>query len=131
MKYNVIAIIFLAAGLFWISIVMLGEGAPLLITPGLASIITAIMLFGIWGAKYAKILAIATAIYNLILLIYQLIAAIILLEINPGLTGIFITIGYLIGTLFFIAILILGYSKSENLLKSTFQSSEENKKNRN
>ncbi len=125
-----LSIIFLIMGIFWILASLLGEGSNLLIAPGIMNLIVASLLLFKVQKILLRILLLPTALYNLIILIYQAYSIYILLTFNLTIFNLLSLIIYSIISISFLLISLIAYSKPQILIPQypTFGESKNHKK---
>ncbi|MHA2068847.1 MAG: hypothetical protein ACXABY_31175 [Candidatus Thorarchaeota archaeon] len=107
---------FVATGLFWIGTVAVDGSTWWLLFLGITNMLSAITVLAKLDTRYVRGIVVATSLYNLMLFIFQLIAAVALLLSGLVLFSVLTIIGYSAGTLIFLVILVLAYAGSEKIL---------------
>jgi hypothetical protein len=123
-----LGLFFLITGIIWVSFAVFHEGTMLLIEPGIANLITGALLLMKFGRKYVRALVIASGLYSFIICSYQFYAASSLLEL--GLTAFALTslIGYGLGLLAFLFVVIASYTNAKAFIPSTSQKEDKEPK---
>ncbi|MEM3383158.1 MAG: hypothetical protein QXL52_03120 [Nitrososphaerales archaeon] len=116
-----LSILFLITGVAWIIFAILNEGTILLLEPGIANLITGILLLTKFGGRYARALVLASGVYSLIICSYQLYASINILRIGLTIFTIASLLGYTLGSLAFLSVIIVAYMNSQAFISSTNQ----------
>ncbi len=125
--YLITAILFLATGVFWMSIVMLQQGSLLLIWPSLASFIAGGLMLFKRSVGVTRSVALATGLYNLVLFSYHAYSALALLESGFASFAYVAAVGYVFGTLIFLVLVFGLYAGSEVLGLSSSLFSEDSR----
>jgi hypothetical protein len=123
-----LGLFFLITGIIWVSFAVFHEGTMLLIEPGIANLITGALLLMKFGRKYVRALVIASGLYSFIICSYQFYAASSLLGL--GLTAFALTslIGYGLGLLAFLFVVIASYTNAKAFIPSTSQKEDKEPK---
>ncbi len=109
---TIVALLFLATGLFWIAVVLMGQGDPLLIWPSVASLVSGGLILAKRNVEITRGVALATALYNLLIFVYQAYAALTLVGSSFGSFPVLTAAGYLLGTVVFILVMLGLYADS-------------------
>jgi hypothetical protein len=107
-----VALLFLATGVFWLLIVLLGQGDVLLIWPSIASLVSGGLIFAKRNVEITRSIALAAALYNLLVFLYQAYSALTLIGSSFGSFAILAAAGYLLGTVLFILVMLGLYADS-------------------
>ena len=110
---QITAILFLVAGIFWFSIALFQQGNLLLVLPGFASIFSAVLIFMRKKIVIIRSVSLATGLYNLLIFAYHAYSAFSL--IGSGFTSFayLAIVGYSLGTITFLFLLLKVQSDSE------------------
>lgn len=119
--------VFAITGMFWLVAGVIGEGSPLLIFPGIVSLITVVVLATGFLKEYRKVLVPSVGIYNFVLAAYQALAAINLLQTGLVAFASAALAGYLASAVLSAFIVLVSYSNASALLLSEPEPSEESK----
>jgi hypothetical protein len=109
---TVSTLIFIAAGLFWALIVVLQQGDPLLIWPSLASFASAGLILAKRSVEITRRVALAAALYNLTIFLYQAYSAFTLVNSTFGSFATLAAVSYLVGTVIFLFLMLGLYADS-------------------
>lgn len=123
------AVLFLAAGIFWASTVMLQQGDLLLVWPSLASFISAGLILMKRSVVVTRSVALATGLYNLIIFSYQAYSAFSLLGSGFASFASLAAVGYIVGAIIFFFLVLGLYADSEVLALSSSRFSEDSRQN--
>lgn len=108
----IVALLFLATGLFWAAIVMLGQGDSLLIWPSIASLVSGGLILAKRNVDITRSVTLATALYNLLVFLYQAYSAFTLVGSSFGSFATLAAAGYLLGTIVFVFVMLGLYADS-------------------
>ncbi|MDP7657670.1 MAG: hypothetical protein QF812_00470 [Nitrososphaerales archaeon] len=110
---QITALLFLAASIFWFSIVLLQQGDLLLVLPGIVSLFSAVLIFMRKKVIVLRSIALAAGLYNLLIFAYHAYSAFSL--IGSGFTSFaYLAIfGYSLGTATFLFLLLKVQSDSD------------------
>tara|TARA_B100000315_G_C14532099_1_gene566685 strand:- start:260 stop:637 length:378 start_codon:yes stop_codon:yes gene_type:complete len=110
---QITALLFLVAGIFWFSIALFQQGNLLLVLPGFASIFSAVLIFMRKKIVIIRSVSLATGLYNLLIFAYHAYSAFSL--IGSGFTSFayLAIVGYSLGTITFLFLLLKVQSDSE------------------
>lgn len=117
-------ITFATMGMFWLAIGVIGEGSPLLMFPGIVSLIAAVVLATGFLKRYGKVLIPSAGVYNFVLATYQAYAAINLLQTGLVAFASAALAGYLVFAILSAFIVLVSYSNASVLLPTEPESSE-------
>ena len=109
---TIVALPFLATGLFWAAVVLLGQGDPLLLWPGIASLVSGGLILAKRNVEITRSVALAAALYNLLIFVYQAYSALALVGSSFGSFTALAAAGYLLGTVVFILVMLRLYADS-------------------
>jgi hypothetical protein len=109
------AAVFIIVGAAWLALGLIGEGSIYLISPGIVNVLAGALIFaGIRGRIVAS-LALASAIYNLVLVVYQAFASVYALTQGFNVFYIAASVVYFLLTIFFVIFGFAVYSKTSAL----------------
>ncbi len=123
-----LGLFFLITGIIWVSFAVFHEGTILLIEPGIANLITGALLLIKFGRKYVRALVIASGLYSFIICSYQFYAASSLLGLGLTAFALASLIGYGLGLLAFLFVVILSYTNAKAFIPSTSQKEDKEPK---
>ena len=103
---TIVALPFLATGLFWAAVVLLGQGDPLLIWPSIASLVSGGLILAKRNVGITRSVALAAALYNLIIFVYQAYSALTLVGSSFSSFTLLAAAGYLLGTIVFVFVML-------------------------
>ncbi len=106
-------LIFLAAGLLWVSLALMDQGSFLLILPGFISLISAGLILIKPNHVVTRNLALSAGLYNLSILLYQSYSAFSLMGSSFSLFFSITGVGYLFGAGFFLFLLLKVHGNSK------------------
>ncbi len=124
---TITALLFLATGLFWASIVLLGQGDPLLVWPSIASLVSGGLILARRNLSIARSVALAAALYNLLIFLYQAYSAFTLVGSSFSSFAVLAAAGYILGTVVFILVMLGLYADSGGLGLPSSRYVEENR----
>lgn len=124
------SILFLITGIIWAFFAIFNEGTILLLEPGIANLITGTLLLIKFGWRYIRALVIASGLYSLIICSYQLYAASNLLKIGLTIFTAISLIGYALGLMAFLFVIIISYMNAQAFVLSKSKTEDKNSKNR-
>ncbi len=107
------AVLFLVAGVFWASTVMMQQGDLLLVWPSLASFASAGLIFMNRSVVVTRSVALATGLYNFIIFSYQTYSAFNLLGSSFASFASLAAVGYVVGAVIFLFLVLGIYGESE------------------
>jgi len=122
-----LGLFFLITGIIWISLAILREGTMLLVEPGIVNLITGALLIIKFWRRYIRALVIASGLYSLIICSYQFYAASSLLQLGLTTFTIVSLIGFGLGSLAFLFVIIMSYMNAQAFILSTAGQEEETK----
>ncbi|MFC1755268.1 hypothetical protein ACFL96_18085 [Thermoproteota archaeon] len=102
----IFVVIFLVAGLLWVSVALLNQGDLLLVLPGFVSLISAGLILIKPNLLITRNLALSAGVYNLIIFVYQSYSAFSLIGSNSSMFFSIAAIGYLFGTGIFLFLVL-------------------------
>ena len=110
---QITAILFLVAGIFFVSIALFQQGDLLLVLPGFASLFSAVLIILKKKRDIIRNVSLATGLYNLLIFAYHAYSAFSL--IGSGFTSFayLAIVGYSLGTITFLFLLLKVQSDSE------------------
>jgi len=108
--YYFFAGIFAISGLFFIILPFLDEGAYLMIIPGLMSLVSVGLILIRKNNISTKIFSLSSGIYNIVLFAYHAYSAIFLLGTSFSSFAALALIGYSLGSLVFLLVVLALYS---------------------
>ncbi|MEM2872593.1 MAG: hypothetical protein QXD82_00290 [Nitrososphaerales archaeon] len=123
-----LGLFFLITGIVWVSFAVFHEGTMLLIEPGIANLITGALLLMKFGRKYVRALVIASGLYSFIICSYQFYAASNLLGLGLTAFALASLIGYGLGLLAFLFVVILSYTNAKAFIPATSQKEDKEPK---
>ncbi|MGB9660230.1 MAG: hypothetical protein ACPLY9_06955 [Nitrososphaerales archaeon] len=123
-----LGLFFLITGIIWVSFAVFHEGTMLLIEPGIANLITGALLLMKFGRKYVRALVIASGLYSFIICSYQFYAASSLLGLGLTAFALASLIGYGLGLLAFLFVVIASYVNAKAFIPSTSQKEDKEPK---
>ena len=100
------AVLFLVVGLFWISIVLLKQGDLLLVLPGFASLISAVLILVKRSSVITRSIALSTGLYNLVIFVYQTYSAFSLIGSSFTSFVSLVAVGNLFGAITFLFLVL-------------------------
>jgi len=122
-----LGIFFSITGIIWVSFAIFNEGTILLLEPGIANLITGTLLLTKFGRRYIRAFVIASGLYSLIICSYQLYAASSLLVLGLTTFAIIPLIGYSLGSLAFLFVIIASYVNAQAFISSNSQIEDKNR----
>lgn len=123
-----LGLFFLITGIIWVSFAVFHEGTILLIEPGIADLITGALLLMKFGRKYVRALVIASGLYSFIICSYQFYAASSLLGLGLTAFALASLIGYGLGLLAFLFVVILSYVNAKAFIPPISQKEDKEPK---
>lgn len=109
---TIVALLLLATGLFWAAVVLMGQGDSLLIWPSIASLVSGGLILAKRNVEITRSIALAAALYNLIIFIYQAYSALTLVGSSFSSFAVLAAAGYLVGTVLFVLVMLGLYADS-------------------
>jgi len=110
---RITALLFLAAGIFWFSIVLFEQGAFLLVLPGFASLLSAVLIFIGKNIDIKRSVSLATGLYNFLIFAYHAYSAFSLIGSGFDSFAYLAIMGYSLWTVTFLLLVIKMQNDSE------------------
>ena len=110
---RITALLFLAAGIFWFSIVLFEQGAFLLVLPGFASLLSAVLIFIGKNIDIKRSVSLATGLYNFLIFAYHAYSAVSLIGSGFDSFAYLAIMGYSLWTVTFLLLVIKMQNDSE------------------
>jgi hypothetical protein len=107
-------IVFVTIGIIWAGLAVSAEGSIYLLAPSVVNLLTGILVFAQRRGRYLAALAMGSSLYNLVLVVYQALAAIFALVQAITVFYIAATIVYLFVAAFLTVFTFGVYSKSSS-----------------